>query len=177
MALHPGAKWVVDAAAAALEMGQTPLEEKTPEQARAFYSDSRGALSPDLPDVSQIEDLNIPGPHGEIPARYYRPIGSAEDEALPLCIFYHGGGWVIGDLETHDYVCRRMANNGGFAVVSIDYRMAPEHTFPTAVEDAYAALEWAAEGAAGRAIDPARLAVAGDCGWQPGHRDKYHGPR
>ena len=118
MALHPGAKWVVDAAATALEMGQTPLEEKTPEQARAFYSDSRGALCPDLPDMGLIEDLKIPGPHGDIPARYYRPIGSTDDQALPLCIFYHGGGWVIGDLETHDYVCRRTANNGGFAVIS-----------------------------------------------------------
>jgi acetyl esterase len=162
MALHPGAKWVVDAAAAALEMGQTPIEEKTAEQARAFYSDSRGALTPDLPDVGLVENLMIPGPHGEIGARYYRPLKSNADDILPLCVFYHGGGWVIGDLESHDYVCRRMANSGGFAVVAVDYRMGPENKFPTAVEDAFAALEWAANGAGGRAIDQDRLAVSGD---------------
>jgi acetyl esterase len=162
MTLHPGAKWIVDAAAAALAEGQTPIEEKTPEQARAFYSDSRGALTPDLPDVGLVEDMVIPGPHGDIAARYYRPAGSALDDVLPLCLFYHGGGWVIGDLESHDYVCRRMSNSGGFAIVSVDYRMAPEHTFPVAVEDAYAALEWAAAGAHGLAIDPERLAVSGD---------------
>jgi acetyl esterase len=162
MTLHPGAKWVVDAAAAALEMGQTPIEEKTAEQARAFYNDSRAALTPDLPEVGLVENFNIPGPLGDIAVRYYRPSGSSADEILPLCLFYHGGGWVIGDLDSHDYVCRRMANTGGFAIVSVDYRMGPEDVFPAAVNDCYAALEWAAAGAGGRAIDPDRLAVAGD---------------
>ena len=162
MTLHPGAKWIVDAAADALKMGQTPIEEKTAEQARIFYAESRGALTPDLPDVGLVENLVIPGPHGDIAARYYRPAGASTDDILPLCLFYHGGGWVIGDLDSHEYVCRRMVNSGGFAVISVDYRMAPEHTFPVAVEDAYAALEWAAAGAGGRKIDPDHLAVSGD---------------
>src|ERR1700678_580994 len=85
------------------------------------------------------DDISIPGPAGEIPARHYRPVASA---AAPLLVFYHGGGWVIGDLDTHDALCRLTCRDAGIHVLSVDYRLAPEHPAPAAVEDAYAAFQW-----------------------------------
>ena len=162
MTLHAGAKWVLDAIAAAEAEGRPPTEETTPEESRQLYRDSRGALTPEPPEVALAEDGAFAGDAGEVPVRYYRPLGSATGEALPVMVFYHGGGWVIGDLDTHDVICRTMANAGGFAVISVDYRMGPEHKFPAAVDDAFAALRWVAAGAGGRAIDPGRIAVGGD---------------
>ncbi|WP_300544731.1 alpha/beta hydrolase [Maricaulis sp.] len=113
------------------------------------------------PALERVEDLAIPGPAGEIPARLYTPFGSASP--APTTLFLHGGGYVIGDLETHDRLCRRLAAHGGVRVLAIDYRLAPEHTFPAAVEDAQAAFDWlAGEGAEVTGANPARLAVAGD---------------
>lgn len=132
--------------------------------ARKLYKETRAAVSPAPPDVAVAQDLSASGPNGPIPVRYYRPVRSTEAQVLPLLVFYHGGGWVIGDLDTHDVVCRTLCNHSGAAVLSVDYRMGPEHKFPAAVEDAYAALLWAkAEAEAGRlAVDGARLAVGGD---------------
>lgn len=106
-----------------------------------------------------IEMVDIEGPLGTIPARLYRP---EVDETLPVLVYYHGGGWVICDLDTHDEVCRRLANEARCVVVSVDYRMAPEHLFPAAVDDCYAALEWVAKNAAKLNVDASRLAVGGD---------------
>lgn len=109
-----------------------------------------------------VADVCLPGPVGgaaEIPARLYRPAGSG---AKPLLVFYHGGGWVIGDLDSHDAVCRLTCRDGDVAVLSIDYRLAPEHPAPAAVEDAYAAFRWAYDHAADLGGIPGRVAVGGD---------------
>jgi acetyl esterase len=162
MTLHKGAKWVLDAIAAAEAGGRPPMEEMTPAQSRQLYSDSRAALTPAAPDMALVEDDVFPGAAGDVAIRYYRPLGSKPDERLPVMVFFHGGGWVIGDLDTHDVVCRTMSNAGAFAVISVDYRRGPEAKFPAAVDDAFAALKWTAQGAGGRAIDAARIAVCGD---------------
>lgn len=110
-------------------------------------------------DIDHIEMISITGPAGTMPARLYRPIA---DETLPALVFYHGGGWVICDLDTHDEVCRRLADEARCLVVSVDYRMAPEHVFPACVDDACAALDWVRDNAADLNIDPDRIAVGGD---------------
>lgn len=109
--------------------------------------------------VHQVDDRTIPGPAGEIPVRVYRP---SDDRPLPVVVWFHGGGWTIGNLDTHDNTCRSLANGVGCVVVSVDYRLAPEHKFPAAVDDALAATEWVAEHATEVGGDPARVAVAGD---------------
>ena len=109
--------------------------------------------------ILHVEDRSIPGPLGSIPVRVYRP----RDEAkLPIVVYYHGGGFTWGDLDTHDGLCRKLSNRSGAIVVSVAYRLAPEHVFPAAVEDAYAALEWVAHNGAEIYGDPSRIAVAGD---------------
>ncbi|MFS2056229.1 alpha/beta hydrolase, partial [Variovorax sp. CT11-76] len=88
-----------------------------------------------------VRDLAADGPHGPIPVRIYRPLASGAGP-LPVLVYYHGGGWVIGDLDTHDVLCRELANDAGCAVVAVDYRMGPEHRFPAAVDDVLAATRW-----------------------------------
>lgn len=114
-------------------------------------------VHPELPS----EDRVIDGPGGDLPIRIYRPAGS-ESGAAPVVVYFHGGGFVAGDLDTHDGTARMHASDAGAVVVSVDYRLAPEHPFPAAVEDAMAATEWVAAHAAELGTDPARLAVAGD---------------
>jgi acetyl esterase len=109
--------------------------------------------------VDRVEDLVIPGSGGEIPVRVYAP---SNDTPLPVLVWYHGGGWVIGSLETHDGLCRDLVDAAGCVVVSVDYRLAPEDTFPAAVDDAYAAVRWVSEHAAELGADPSRVAVGGD---------------
>ena len=114
------------------------------------------------PALEAVEDFTIPGPAGEIPVRLYIPFGSAGP--APITLYMHGGGYVIGDLETHDRECRRLAAHSGARLMAIDYRLAPEHPFPAAVDDTLAAFDWlvsdAGQDRAG--ADPARIAVAGD---------------
>lgn len=160
--LDPGAKAVLDMVVKAQEQGAKPMEQMTPAEARDMYENQRGALSPEPPEVASVEDFAIPGPRGEIPVRLYRPLGSEAGTALPVILYYHGGGWVIGGLNTHDVVCRGMANGSGCAVLSVDYRMAPEYPFPACGEDCYAALEWVAASGAGRKLDATRIGVSGD---------------
>ena len=112
--------------------------------------------------MAEAKLLLAPGPGGPIPLRAYRPAGSSTEEILPLLMYFHGGGWVIGDLDTHDVVCRQLANGARCAVISVDYRMGPESPFPAAVEDCVAATRWAAAEAAKLKIDPQRIAVGGD---------------
>jgi acetyl esterase len=133
------------------------------ERARAharIEAEVTGAQPP-IP-MARVEGLEIPGQGGAIPGRLYVPGGLAPGAPMPLTIYFHGGGWVIGDLETHDGVSRFLAAAAGTAVLAIDYRLAPEHPFPAAVEDAWAAFAWASTNAAELGIDPARIAVAGD---------------
>jgi len=118
------------------------------------------AHRPPIP-MERIEQLEVPGPGGMIAARLYVPPRQAQ-EPPPLLVYYHGGGWVIGDLETHDDPCRFLATHSGAAVMAVDYRLAPEHPFPAAVEDAQAAYEWATANAERLSIDPGRIAVGGD---------------
>ncbi len=106
-----------------------------------------------------VDDISLPGPAGEIAARHYRP---ADDVTAPLLVFYHGGGWTIGDLDTHDALCRLTCRDAGIHVLSIDYRLAPEHPAPAAVDDAYAAFQWAYEHAGELGASPGRVAVGGD---------------
>ena len=139
------------------EFGVLPLNQYGPEGAREVYSE----LQPDVdgPDVGAVEDRTVPGYDGgpEVPVRLYRPEGEGP---FPTVVFYHGGGFVIGDLESHDITCRYLANETESVVVAVDYRLAPEHPFPAAAEDCYAATVWAA-GAADLDSD-GNLAVMGD---------------
>jgi len=132
-----------------------------PERARA--DNRRGAATvagPPLP-MARVERLEIPGPAGPIPGRLYTPIGSAEGPQ-PLLVYFHGGGWVIGDLDTQDSAVRFLAAHAELPVLSVEYRLAPEHPFPAATEDAFAAFRWAVENADDLGVDAARIAVGGD---------------
>ncbi len=157
MPLDPQAKALLDA------FGITtlqPLETMTPEAARErskMMLEARKQIG--VEPVHQVRDLKIPGPAGEIPVRIYTPDLPAPAPAL---IYFHGGGWVFGDLESHDPLCRALANQVPCVVVSVDYRLAPEAKFPAAVEDAYAATQWIAAHAGELGIDRNRIAVGGD---------------
>jgi acetyl esterase len=156
---HPQVVAVLERAA---RSGLPLYYEVSPFVARRIYRDTRGALSPAAPAVGETRLLLAPGPDGPIPLRAFRPKATKPDEVLPALIYFHGGGWVIGDLDTHDVVCRQMANGARCAVFSVDYRLAPEYRFPAAVEDCIAATQWVAAQAKALAIDPARIAVGGD---------------
>jgi acetyl esterase len=156
MPLDPDNQHVVDLIAA-----RPPIYTLPPQEAREVFRLSRGPFQPELPEVSEVRDDAAPGPGGEILLRCYRGRDAMEGK-LPVLIFYHGGGYVIGDLDSHDYVCRKIANAAGCAVIAVDYRLAPEHKFPAAVDDAAAALRWIVRQADGFRIDPTRVAVGGD---------------
>jgi len=127
--------------------------------ARDLYMAGRKALSPDPMPIAETRDVAIPGPAGPIPARLYR---SATAGPLPVLVFFHGGGWVVGNIDSHEAMCRHLANRAECAVLSVDYRMGPEHKFPAAVEDCFAATAWTADNGASLGVDPRRLAVGGD---------------
>jgi acetyl esterase len=134
----------------------------TPDLVRARRrKEAAVTAGPPIP-MARVESVEIPGPAGTIPARLYVPPGVEPPAPRPLLVYYHGGGWVICDLDTHDGTCRFLAANSGVTVLSVDYRLAPEHPFPAGVEDAHAAFDWAAEHAAELGADPARIAVGGD---------------
>ena len=133
-------------------MRTTPFEELPPTEARALYS---AGQVPSTESVHEIRDVQA----GSIPCRLYRPSAKTD---LGLLVFFHGGGWVIGDLNSHDGVCRSLANKSGHAVLSVDYRLAPEHKFPAAFDDCVAAVKWAFENAKSLGIDNSRMAVGGD---------------
>jgi acetyl esterase len=145
------------------EAGRPLYETLTPVEAREFYSQARFVSNPEPPELESAKPLSIPAPHGAIPARLYTPKNLRKVNGLAPClVFFHGGGWVIGDLETHDVVCRKFAHDGELIVISIDYRLAPEHKFPAAVDDAVAATKWVAGNASALGIDASRLMVGGD---------------
>jgi acetyl esterase len=157
--LHPHARALLDL----LIARQVPeVHTLAPAAARAAYRDRRSLSQPDAPDVASVRELNIPGPAGSIAARLYKPAGSLANEILPAMVYFHGGGWVIGDLDTHDVLCRQLSNASGCAVVSVDYRLAPEARFPAAFDDSLAATYWVRTNAHHLGVDPNRLAVGGD---------------
>ncbi len=128
-----------------------------------MYLAGRVVSNPEPPQIASTESLTIPGPAGPIPARLYKPLKLRQTDGLAPClVFFHGGGWVIGDLDSHDVVCRTLAHEGQLIVASVDYRLAPEHRFPAAVDDAIAATEWISNNALSLGIDAARLLVGGD---------------
>lgn len=133
-----------------------------PVESRAFYKERRFATQPEPQPVAAVADITVPGPAGTIPVRSYRPQGASVDTVLPALVYYHGGGHTIGDLDTHDTLCRELCNRSGYAVFSVDYRLGPEHKFPAAVDDSFAALQWIASHAGKLAIDPGKIAVGGD---------------
>ena len=157
MTLDPQVRKFLDRLAAA---NLPPLNEQTVESARSQMVLSTRFLGRP-PRVERVRDLKIPGPGGELAIRAITPDGAGA-EPLPVVAYYHGGGWVAGDLDSHEGVCRALANEAGAIVVSVDYRLAPEHPFPAAAEDAHAAAVWLASNAAEIGGDPARLAVCGD---------------
>ncbi|MDF2234584.1 alpha/beta hydrolase [Albimonas sp. CAU 1670] len=156
MKLDPDAARVLEALAA-----RPSLDSMTPAQAREVYAAGRAASVGAPTPVEVVRDITLPGPAGAIPARLYRPAPESAGP-LPALVFFHGGGWVIGDLESHDGLCRRLAAGSGCTVIAIDYRMGPEHRFPAAVEDAEAAARAVHAQAAELGVDPGRLAVGGD---------------
>lgn len=130
----------------------------SPREARLAYR--MGAEILDLPraPLARVEDLQIPGPAGPLDARLYAPSAAR----LPVLLYLHGGGFTIGSIETHDSLCRQLALRSGAAVLSLDYRLAPEHPFPAAVDDCWAAMRWLAEQGGALGLDGKRLAVGGD---------------
>lgn len=157
MELDPQAKDFLDRLAQAQ---LPPIQEQTVAQARAQMNLSTQFLG-SLPRVAGVQDRRIPGPGDEIRVRIITP-ERAGPGPLPVLLYFHGGGWVLGNLESHEGVCRAIANAAGLIVVVVDYRLAPEHRFPAAVEDAYAAAVWAAAHVGEFGGDPARVAVGGD---------------
>jgi acetyl esterase len=142
--------------------GRPPVNTLPPMEAKEVFRRGRLVTQPDLPQVDRVKEYAVKTPHGEVPVRFYRGAGTADMGALPCHIYYHGGGWVLGDLDSHDWVCRRIANGAQCAVLSVDYRMAPEHAFPAAYDDSLAAVEWAVANAGMLRIDDKRLSVGGD---------------
>jgi acetyl esterase len=157
MAVKPEVRGILEA----VESMAVPLDEQTPEGLRQAYAGLSALAVKE--DVASVDDRVIPGPGGQLPIRVYLPpdpIGG--DGAAPVLVWFHGGGWVIGDLDTHDPLCRSLANAAGIGVVSVDYRLAPENPFPAGLEDALASVQWVAANAAELGVDWERLAVGGD---------------
>ena len=140
-------------------MNPPPIEVLTPEQVRVGFGMQMKMTAGPAAPLPAVRDLSIPGPGGVIKARLYRP---SVDGVLAGLVFFHGGGWVIGDLDSHDDLCRDLAAQAGCAVLAVDYRLAPEHRFPAAADDAIAATRWASANATEFGIDAKRLAVGGD---------------
>ena len=140
--------------------GAPPLESLSPTGAREAYRKQVAVSNGAPPPVGSVRDLDIEGAAGHLSARLYSP--EEPGSPHPLIVFFHGGGFVVGDLDTHDPPCRLLCSHAGAHVLSVDYRLAPEHPFPAALEDGRAALNWASEHAADLGADPGRIAVAGD---------------
>jgi acetyl esterase len=170
MAVDPQAQKLLDMMA---EQGGPPLSEMTPEEARALPAIFAQLTGPG-PDVSAVRDIEIPGPAGPIPARVYEPV----PEPAGTVVYFHGGGWVLGGLDEWDAAVRILAVESGARVVSVDYRLAPEHRFPAAADDAYAAAKWvAAELAAGAPIVVAGDSAGGNLAAVTALRARENGPQ
>ena len=138
---------------------QLPLHALTPQQARQVYEVGSGMLDIPAHKLARVQDLQIPARDGQtLPARLYAP----SPEQLPVLLYFHGGGFTIGSVATHDALCRHLSHLAHCAVLSLDYRLAPEHKFPTAANDAWDALQWLAAQAGALGLDGTRLAVGGD---------------
>jgi acetyl esterase len=157
--LHPQTRAFLDLVE---KRGLPPTHTLSVADARQFYRERRGFTQPPAPDVAEVRALEAPAATGAIPLRLLRALGTQVSEVLPVLVYFHGGGWTIGDLDTHDTLCRELCNQTRCAVVSVDYRMGPEHRFPAAVNDCIAATRWVRDHASDLKIDASRLAVGGD---------------
>src|SRR5438034_1452290 len=155
MALDPQAQAVIDLV---IKSGRPAYNTLSPKDARQLFRETRPASTPVPPQIGAVENLLAEN----IPVRTYRPVGAAAGAALPGLMYFHGGGWVIGDLDTHDVLCRQLTAEAGITVVNVDYRLAPEHKFPAAADDAWAATRWTVAHASEFGVDAGRLAVGGD---------------
>ena len=155
--LDPQAKALLDLM---VERGVPPTHTLSPQDARRFYLERRSATQPEPRDLAEVRNLTATGPHGAIALRLYRPAAAARP--APTLVYYHGGGWTMGNLDSHDVLCRQLADESGFVVVAVDYRMGPEHRFPAAVDDVLAATRWLQAQADTLGLDATRFAVGGD---------------
>src|SRR5467141_943416 len=154
--LHPQ---IVNALEAMQTLGLRPIEAMAPAEARAQMEATSQSRKAEALPVARIEERDIPGPAGPIRVRFYWPNATGP---VPAIAYYHGGGHVIGSLDTHDLIARNLCAGAGALVASVDYRMGPEHRFPAAVEDSFAALEWVHRNAESLGADPGRVGVHGD---------------
>ena len=158
-ALDQQAKAVLEALA---KSGRPAYHQLDPKDARQLFLETRPLSTPTPPEIGSVHDVVAEGPRGHIPLRVYRPAGLPASTPLPAYVYFHGGGWVIGDLETHDVLCRQLTAAAGVSVIAVDYRLAPEHKFPAAVDDAWAATRWIAAHGPDLGVDGNQLAVGGD---------------
>lgn len=144
-------------------VGAPRFHELSVAQARHSFQKLLFAFRPEAPAVAAVTEVPIPRPDGSVLlARLYRPLSAGPGAVLGLLVYFHGGGWCVGDVDSYDVLCRELANGAGCAVLSVDYRLAPEHPFPAAVNDARLAFDWAVEHAGLLGIDPQRIALGGD---------------
>lgn len=154
MPLDPKVKATLDQQAALPPLHTLPVE-----MVRRGIANSLHLLPTSSAPVARVEDRTVPGPAGELPIRVYTPEGQGP---FPLIVYFHGGGWTICTLDTHDPICRELCAGAGAVVVSVDYRLAPKHPFPAAPDDCLAATRWVSDHAEELGADPERIAVAGD---------------
>ena len=145
-----------------IDKGVPPVNTLSPLEARASYRSRRSFTQPDAPEVHQVENKMVVHMGMNLPVRVYHPQSAKLNHALPALVYLHGGGWTIGDLDTHDVLCRSLCLQAEVVVVSVDYRLGPEHPFPAAYEDTLAAFHWTVENANELGIDASRIAIGGD---------------
>lgn len=159
MALDPQAKALLDALA---QLGGPPILESEPAEVREAMAAMEAMSDASDEEVREVVDRTIPGPGGDLPVRIYTPVLATEGAPQACLVWYHGGGWVIGDLDTTDGVCRALCGRAAATVISVDYRLAPEHPYPAALDDAEAAFDWVRDHAEDLYLAPDRIAVGGD---------------
>jgi acetyl esterase len=158
--LDPQARALIDLM---VERGVPPVYQLTPAEARRMYRERRGFTQPEPPSVASVQDMLVPGPGNNganVPCRLYKPLHASAP--LPVLVYFHGGGWTIGDLDTHDVLCRQLCAGAACALLAVDYRLGPEHRFPAAPEDCFAATRWLQQHAGAHGLDATRLALGGD---------------
>ncbi|MBL6937801.1 MAG: alpha/beta hydrolase [Alphaproteobacteria bacterium] len=158
MPLDPIVKGFLDQMKA---MGGPKMSEVGAPAGREQFNALMQLVGPKDVAIGKVQNLTVPGKGGPIPIRVYTPVAAGR-ESMPALIYFHGGGWVIGNIDSHDGLCRLMANEGGFRVIAVEYRLGPEHKYPAAYDDAISALTWIASNAAGIGVDANQLAVGGD---------------
>jgi acetyl esterase len=145
-----------------IDKGVPPVNSMTPVEARSSYRSRRTFTQPDAPEVFKVEDKVVSYEGVNVPVRVYHPHAAQSQAALPGLVYLHGGGWTVGDLDTHDVLCRSLCLQADIVVVSVDYRMGPEHKFPAAYDDTVAAFNWTVAHAASLGIDASSIAIGGD---------------